>query len=379
MKQRADGRYCCQIVIGRDENNKKIIKTVYGYSPEEVENKVKAIKTDMGRGVDVAGADTSFKEWAKMFLTVEKLRLNKRVYSGKKVCIEAFYPTFGNTAITMVKPFQVEQVLAHLAENNPYTHKPSSAKTLKEYKVACGQVFKYAQKNRAITFNPCDFASIPSIAVPQNERRALTQKERKWIEECEDYSALPAMIALYAGLRRGEMAALTWDDVDLKNKTITVSKAYDYSNKRVKMPKTKSGIRIVHIPNILTEALKSAPRRSNFVVSLDGGRVTSAQWERMNRDLLRAIDEKHGTPVKVKVGVKYTCLISIRPFGWHDLRHTYATILYEAGVDAYTAKELLGHKDLSTTLKIYTHLSNEQRNRSVSLLESFIDSQVDSQ
>lgn len=378
MKQRADGRYCQQIVIGR-ENGKKIVKTVYGKSPEEVEDKVKAIKTDLGRGVDVAGADTSFKEWANMFLSVEKLRLSNHVYSSKKNCIEAFYPAFGNTAITMVKPYQVEQVLAQLAEYNPYTHKPSSQKTIKEYKVACGQVFKYAQKNRAITFNPCDFAAIPSKAVPKNERRALSKTEREWIEECEDYSALPAMIAMYAGLRRGEMAALTWDDVDLKNKTITVSKAYDYSNKRVKTPKTKSGIRIVHIPGILADALKKAPRRSNFVVSLDGRQVTSMQWEKLNRDLLRAIDEKHGSPVKVKVGNKYKCLISIKPFGWHDLRHTYATILFEAGVDTYTAKELLGHKDLSTTMKIYTHLSNDQKQRSVLLLESFIDKKADSQ
>lgn len=383
MKQRADGRYCQQIVIGRDTNNKKIIKTVYGSSPEEVEEKVRAVKTDLGRGIDVAGADTTFKEWAKMFLAVEKLRLSKHVYSTKRNCIEAFYPAFGNVAVTMVKPYQVEQVLAQLAEENPYTHKPSSAKTLKEYKVACGQVFKYAEKNRAITFNPCDFASIPSRAVPKNERRALSKTERGWIEECEDYSALPALIAMYAGLRRGEIAALTWADVDLKNKVITVSKAYDYSNGKTKTPKTKSGIREVHIPGVLADALSKAPKRSNYVVSLDGRQVTSMQWEKLNRDLLRAIDEKHGSPVKVKVGNKYKCLISIQPFGWHDLRHTYATILFEAGVDAYTAKELLGHKDLSTTMKIYTHLSGDQKQRSVSLLESFIgksaDSQADSQ
>lgn len=379
MKQRADGRYCQQIVIGKDINNKKIVKTVYGKSPEEVEDKVKAIKTDLGRGVDVAGAGTSFKEWAKMFLSVEKLRLSNHVYSAKRNCIESFYPAFGNIAITMIKPYQVEQVLAQLAAENPFTHKPSSAKTIKEYKVACGQVFKYAQKNRAITFNPCDFVSIPSMAIPKNERRALSKTEREWIEECEDYSALPAMIAMYAGLRRGEMAALTWNDVDIENKTIIVNKAYDYSNNKLKLPKTKSGIREINIPDILAEALESAPRRSDYVISVDGRQVTSMQWEKLNRDLLRAIDEKHGTPVKAKVGNKYKCLISIKPFGWHDLRHTYATILFEAGVDTYTAKELLGHKDLSTTMKIYTHLSDDQKRRSISLLESFIKKDTDSQ
>ena len=60
------------------------------------------------------------------------------------------------------------------------------------------------------------------------------------------------------------------------------------------------------------------------------------------------------------------------PFTAHQLRHTYATMLYDAGVDVLTAKELLGHTDIKTTLDIYTHLSKERRLKSVTTFDDFV-------
>jgi site-specific recombinase XerD len=62
----------------------------------------------------------------------------------------------------------------------------------------------------------------------------------------------------------------------------------------------------------------------------------------------------------------------IEPFTWHCLRHTYATILYDAGVDVLTAKDLLGHEDVKTTLGIYTHLSEEKKQNDISKLNSYL-------
>ena len=59
-------------------------------------------------------------------------------------------------------------------------------------------------------------------------------------------------------------------------------------------------------------------------------------------------------------------------FDWHSLRHTYASLLYEAGVDMLTAKELLGHSDIKTTISIYTHLSENGKKHSIEKLEKYL-------
>ena len=108
-------------------------------------------------------------------------------------------------------------------------------------------MFEYAIENRAVDFNPCRYVKIPKAA-KTSERRALTPEERKWVEEMPHRAQLPAMLMMYSGLRKGEVTALLWSDIDFKNHTITVSKSYDFKQGRIKEPKTASGVRVVSVP-----------------------------------------------------------------------------------------------------------------------------------
>ncbi|MGW8114941.1 tyrosine-type recombinase/integrase [Caproicibacterium sp. NSD3] len=109
---------------------------------------------------------------------------------------------------------------------------------------------------RVMEYNPGVSVRIPRNA-PQNFRRALTDKEQQWIIDTPHRAQRAAMIMMYAGLRRGELIALTWDNIDLKNKTIWVNKSVEMieDKLRVKAPKTKVGNRTVDIPQRLADFL----------------------------------------------------------------------------------------------------------------------------
>ena len=169
------------------------------------------------------------------------------------------------------------------------------------------------------------------------------------------------MIAMLCGLRRGEISALKWSDIDFKEKTITVSKSFDFKNNKVKLPKTAAGIRTVPMPEELIQFLKPLKGKKNSLVvtNTKGGTMTETNWRHLWESYLYNYKKE---PMVVE------------PFTMHCLRHTYATLLYDAEVDVMTARDLLGHSDVQTTMGIYTHLSEEKKKSSIEKLNDFLNS-----
>lgn len=377
--KRNDGRYAKQVYLGKDENGKRITKTVYGKTQREANEKAAELRTKLGKGLDVSSKNKTFKDWAKLFLSTQKETLSSSEYDTKEKRIDFFYSYFGEFPLEAVRPFHIESALNALAKKNPSTGKPSAKKTLAAYKQACSQVFKFAIKNRNLEFNPVDYAEMPKDA-PVGKRRALSETEQRWITELDpakQRAKRAAMIAMFCGLRRGEMTALTWNDIDFEKKTITVNKSYDFKNNALKLPKTDAGIRTVPMPDSLVEFLKAEKRTSLYVVVTAKNKMMSIDsWKRAIQSLLVDLEISHGTALgmekkKNKCEPKPT-VFTLQPFGWHDLRHTYATLLFEAGVDVLTAQYLLGHASPQTTMEIYIHLSDAQKGRSITKLNDFL-------
>lgn len=375
---RSDGRIAVQVYLGKGEDGKRKVKTVYGKTQKEADEKAAELKAQLGKGIDITKMKDTFKDWAKLFLTVQKKTLSDSEYNLKKSRIEYFYDFFGSVQLCAVKVFQIELALVDLAEKNPYTGNPSAEKTIRVYKQCCSQVFAFAIKNRAIEFNPAELAEVPKNA-PKKERRALTETERKWIQDLpnDNRAKCPAMVAMFCGLRRGEMSALTWNDVDIKNKVITVNKSFDFKSGELKLPKTAAGIRKIPIPDILADFLNAEQRKSIYVCrSAKNEMITDIGWKRLCDSLMLDLEMEYGDrkEKKKKKCAPGVTVFTIQKFGWHDLRHTYATILFEAGVDVLTAQYLLGHASAETTMKIYTHLSETQKERSIVKLNDFLTS-----
>lgn len=184
---------------------------------------------------------------------------------------------------------------------------------------------------------------------------------------------------LYAGLRKGEVTALQWSDIDFNNKTISVTKSYNFKTNKIKSPKTQAGIRTVHVPENLLEFLQSTPKKSIYVVtSASGNIMTDIAWRRLWNSYMTDLDIKYGKRTKkISKFDPQKGAIIIKTFTPHQLRHTYCTILYNAGVDVLTAQYLMGHSDAKTTLAIYTHLQKKQKDKSINKLNEFLKCKSD--
>lgn len=221
----------------------------------------------------------------------------------------------------------------------------------------------------------------------EEHRRALTAEEQQWIWDTPHRAQSVAVIMMLSGLRRGELAALTWADVDLEARTITVNKVMEYDSSGVPslrhVTKTAAGMRTVDIPQRLADYMAELPRDNLLVIpSAHGGVMTDSAWKKLWGSYMRLLNEKYGTRTPADLerrksgrpGPKRLDR-TIPNITMHWLRHTFCTLLYLAGVDVVQACAQMGHADVSTTLRIYTHLDAIHKRKSVDKLDAYLSGQ----
>lgn len=249
-------------------------------------------------------------------------------------------------------------------------------------KRAANGVYRMAISNRVVEFNP--IADVEISAIQKKEpKRILTEEEQRWIREMPHRAQAAAMIMLYAGLRRGELVPLMWNDIDFAAGTISITKTVECINGKFILKdgaKSENSVRTITMPHILKNFLLEEKQKK--VVSLyvvpdaKGCMMSENSFRRMWQSYMTQLNFRYGdfsaygsrTSVHDPKGVPMV----IEGFTAHQLRHTYASILYMAGVDVVTAKELMGHADIQTTLEIYTHLSKTYKKKEVSKLDEYL-------
>ena len=393
--ERADGRIAVQVYLGRVDGKRRY-KTVYGQTQKEANKKAEQIKLAIGKGLDVTAERDTFGQWAERFQTAKKADgiSASQIKSYKNYC-KVLSP-LNEMPIAKVRVGDIQDIVNSLAENNPHTGRPTGKKTLIALKGTAEQIFSMAIEARVLEYNPASAIRIPKNA-PQEHRRALTEAEQQWIIDTPHRAQRAAMIMMYSGVRRGELIPLTWDNIDLKKKTIRVNKAVEMikGKPRVKPPKTKAGNRTIDIPQRLVDFLEPLKKEDfaqfpnarpiNLLVfrSASGGMFTNQAWRTMWRSYLTDLNVKYGFRGKVnklaankkigkdkKQGRLPLLIPNITP---HWLRHTFATLLYLAGVDVLTARDQLGHADIKTTLAIYTHLDKIYKRKSMARLDDYLE------
>lgn len=379
--RRADGLISVQVYLGTNEDGKRTYKTVYGKTQKEADEKANEIKLKLRKGLDISAENDTFEAWGTRWLRLKQHEISEGRFQTYCINFKKLSPIY-KMPICKIRTCDIQEIILDLATCD----RPLSEKTLKDVKSIARQTFQIAIENRVLDYNPVDAVRVPRIP-KESERRALTEEERNWIETTPHRAQTAAMIMLYAGLRRGELIPLTWQDIDLNERTISINKFVEFIKGQPVVKsygKSKKAKRVVHIPIKLAEYLNSVDRKGLLVcLSAQNTMLSQSAWRRMWSSYLIELNYRHGDfsnfisgKPKSKYDPKGVPFV-IEAFTAHWLRHSFATMLYMAGVDVMTARDQLGHEDIKTTLEIYTHLDGEHKKKNIDLLDSYLQKKDD--
>lgn len=297
---------------------------------------------------------------------------------------------FGNMECNDIKGLEVENFIRYNYEhNNPNTNKPFSKRLLQDLISVGFRIFEFALDNELIDNVRNPFGGkkkkIPKDA-PKAKRQPINDTQKQIILNTYHRTQTAALIMLYCGLRKGEIIALEWSDVDFLEKTLSVNKSAvrcDSNHYRI-TPHTKNGKdRYVPIPENLIAYLKLAKfnsQNSKYIYTQkNGGIHTVTSWNKtwnsyqsfLNYQYYCDICKSYGQAPKAYTDPSGIPKMLDR-FTAHQLRHTYCTMLYVADVDLLTTSKLMGHSSIQITLEIYTHLDEKYKKLNISKFNEYL-------
>ncbi len=349
---RADGRYMWRWT---DKAGKR--HAVYDWDPEALYEKMQAV-------LHPSETPPTFRDMADAWERDHVEALSRGTQSTYRAPLRSLREFLGEIPITDVSAAHLNQILlAEKAKGYSYKH---AALTRSVFK----QIMDYAIADMRITVNPASAIHVPRgmkkgrVEAPEDDQLSVIKAALN--APFGDFVA----VLLYTGLRTEEAVALRWEDVDLKAKTIRVHAAVDlHGTPLLKETKTEAGERTVPILPQLRPYLKmpKGAKKDALVFHKDGklltrGEITS-RW--LNWCKAAGLAEQVTFENRHR-GKRECCRTEWRPLITpHQLRHNYATVLFEQEVDVLTAKDIMGHKDIATTQKIYTSLRQKHRDQQV--------------
>lgn len=314
-------------------------KKIYFYGANKAELNRKILEYREKRSESRAFRDVANEWWAEA-----KRQLATQSLKPYKPALGRAIDEFGDCRLADITPKDILRYLNRLSDIG------FAQKTVATHRIVVNRILEYAVVNGDIQMNPCNAVKLPKGLV-KGKRSAALKSDEQIILETADVWLFP-FIALLTGMRRGEILALQWKDIDFDRDRISVTKSIQYEGDipSVKEPKTKAGVRVVPLLPKLKEALLTRRGKpSEYIISDDDGK-TPLRNMRFTR-LMKAYRKETGVTASA-----------------HQLRHSFATIAFEADVPLKSLQEILGHKQLSTTMDIYTEFREDSLRSAADLL-----------
>ena len=267
-------------------------------------------------------------------------------------------PAFGTTPLTKLQPLAIQAAYEAWLTEGRRDHRKGglSARTVLHHHRILKQALRQAVRWRLIIANPADAVEPPRPV--RVEMRSLDAPETATLLDHATGTRLyaPLLLSVATGLRRGELLALRWKDLDLDAATLRVERSLEIVRGQgtlaFKTPKTTKSRRVVVLPSVVVEALR-AHRVTQVAERLAAGPAYD------DGDLLFA--DQIGRPwhpdAFVSAFRKIVAKAKLGHVRLHDLRHSHATALLRAGVHPKIASERLGHATVGITLDLYSHAS----------------------
>lgn len=334
-------------------------KYFYGKTKKEVKEKIHKALGEIHSGTYIEPSRTSVKEQFLTWLENKKPHVTYNTYRNYKLMIEKhIIPFIGNKTLSKLTTQDIQELINEKMNDLNPQGKPLSSRTIKYIYSTINTVLKKAAAERIISFNPAETVEIPKQK--KREIKPLTFEEvKKFLNSNKDdpyYAGF--LLAIYSGVRLGELLGLRWEDIDFSSPKISVRQqvALEENGERIRPPKTEESIRDIPIPDMVAEELRRhKTEQARHKMSLGPNY--------QDYDLVFAT--YLGTPYSPTNYSKYFKRAQKRAglegFRFHDLRHTFATLSLQAGIPAKTIQKWLGHTSVVVTLDTYSHLVPEMQ------------------
>lgn len=354
---RKDGRYMASYTDSAGRH------FLYDRDPEKLYSKLQAAQSPQQEKIQTFGEIA--EEWER----VHREEITDRTWKNYKPHFDEIIAAHGRKAVAEVS---AQDVNTHLQRAKAKGYSRTIANSIRSlYRM----IFDYAILQDKIQYNPVAAIKLPK-GLKSGKRIAPTDEQVKIILSNwdVDFGLFPAFL-LCTGMRKSEALALTWEDVDFKQHTISVTKSIDYTNgaqPKAKPPKTDAGNRTVPIIDLLLPHLQKAHsnRTSDYIFPAAPSNRGGKGGGMMS---LRAYDgawDRYCQAVGLWKNGKPTITA-------HNLRHGTATLMFELGVDELTAQHILGHSRVEITREIYTDLRAKQAQKSVEKFNAGMKKYID--
>ena len=353
IRKRSDGRWEGRYTAGRDpETGKTVYKNGLGKTQAEVKAKLKQAIQENAEVDTLKAAQYTVGQWMDVwFENYAKIKVRPTSHQTYRGYIDNHIkPNIGKIQLNKLTTLELQKLYKKLlskgrverieAKGQP---KGLSPKTVRNIHQVISSAMDFAKRQKLIAINPADGCALPKLE--HREMRTIpTEQLASFLREAKESGVFEMYyIELATGLRRGELLGLKWEDLDLQQGTLRVQRQVSRINGEVvEAPlKTKNSYRTISLGTDAVEILKEQRKKcggSEYVFpSPTGGPISpDSVLQMLHRVLKRA-----GLP-KVR---------------FHDLRHTFATVALQNGVDIKTVSGMLGHYSAGFTLDTYAHVT----------------------
>lgn len=353
----ARDRWVAEITLETGKRKKAYCKT-----KQEAQRKKNEMLRELERGMLATGPQRKLGEYIQDWLeNTHKSKLRLSVYLNYRKHVKHIVAGLGDVWLQKLTPQQVQNFLSKkLGEG-------LSQKYVREMLGVLSLALKNAVKWGYLSRNVCELVTKPRV--PKHEIAPLTLEQARCFRQHIQGHRLEVLIttAVVTGMRRGELISLRWSDIDFQRNILQVLHTVDRFTGHGYVesePKSAAGVRSIRLPGFLVDLLKQHQaqqlERKNKVKT----------WE--ERDLVFP-NTRGGYLHPNRLGEAFRVLLEqagLPAIRFHDLRHSAATILLSMGVNIKVIQEMLGHSDISITLRVYGHLLPSMQQEAVDKWDS---------
>ena len=351
VRLRKDGRWEGRVVIGYDDKGKPKTKSVLAHTKSECVEKLERLKEECGRTAEKLKPDMPFGEWIDFwykYFSSPKLRPTTQATYENRI-YGHIIPSVGKIPLSKLTQNDLQQFYAKLKRtgrkvNVELKGTGVSDRMVRSCHALCRSSLEKAVEEGLITRNPSIGCKLPPKK--NGEMKVLTRNEIvRLLNQAYDEGYYEMfLLELTTGMRRGEILGLKWRDLNLETGELNIKR--QLTTKGISVPKTKSSIRTVLLPPDMLDLLREMKKTAKY-------------------DWIFPSPVKEGEPRNPTAITKRFRIMLERAHckhvRFHDLRHTFATMALENGMDVKTLSAMIGHVSSETTLNIYSHVTDTMR------------------